>query len=246
MSLRALMLLPMFALVACGGAAPAEKNLDSLDRELAEGIAVNAADPVLEGALQDQIMVDPQLAQKANNDAVRPPSQPYSAPIPSPDVAAAPEPPTGSVKTAPAPAKTCPQCDVRNDSLTLGALARRQTDARTSNCVGTMRYAAGWANRLPRDLPLYPGARVIEAAGSTAGRCAMRAVTFSTNQPIGTLVDWYYTQATNAGYSAEHQSDGDMHVIGGTRGKDGGAYVLFLTERDGGGTNVDLIANNGQ
>jgi hypothetical protein len=48
-----------------------------------------------------------------------------------------------------------------------------------------------------------------------------------------------------AGYSAEHQLDGAQHILGGTRGRDDGAYVLFLTPRKDGGTDVDLVANNG-
>jgi len=60
------------------------------------------------------------------------------------------------------------------------------------------------------------------------------------------VMDWYYTRATNAGYSAEQQADGGQHVLGGTRGRDGGAFALFLTGRRDGGTDVDLIANNGR
>ncbi|MQH18694.1 hypothetical protein EI065_25620, partial [Escherichia coli] len=62
---------------------------------------------------------------------------------------------------------------------------------------------------------------------------------------LQTVVDWYYTRVTNTGFTAEHQSDGTQHTLGGTRDRDGGAYVLFLTPRRDGGTDVDLIANNG-
>ena len=33
-----------------------------------------------------------------------------------------------------------------------------------------------------------------------------------------TMLDWYYTRASKAGYASEHQADGDEHVMGGTRG----------------------------
>lgn len=245
MTAKAFLLLPALLLAACGSGASEDANLDSLDNELAEGVANNAADPVLTAALQDQIMVDPQLAQKANKDAIRPPSQPYSAPIPSTDIAGDGAASVGALKSAPAPTGTCKQCTVRDDALTLGALAQAQKTRGTANCVRSMRYGAAWANRLPKDLPLYPNAKVIEAAGSSDGGCALRAVTFTTSQPMKSLLDFYYTRATGAGYSAEHQSDGNQHVLGGTRGRDGGAYVVYLSDRTGGGTDVDIVANNG-
>jgi hypothetical protein len=61
-----------------------------------------------------------------------------------------------------------------------------------------------------------------------------------------TMIDWYYTKAVRGGYTAEHQVDGDEHILGGTRDRDGGAYVLFMTARSDGGTDIDLVANNGQ
>jgi hypothetical protein len=243
------------ALLACGTAAD-DRNLDSLDNELVEagsGVA-NASDPAMTSALHDQIMVDPALAQQSNADSVRPPAQPYSGGVPPVGIA---QPPGGGVasagaatsetiKPAPAPAsKDCPGCQAARDSLTLGALASRQQDKRTSGCAGAMRYSARWAERLPADVPLYPSARVSEAAGADTDACHLRAVSFSTSAKLQTVLDWYYTRVTNSGFSAEHQSDGTEHTLGGTRERDGGAYVLFLTGRRDGGTDVDLVANNG-
>ncbi|MDB5703776.1 MAG: hypothetical protein JWN66_892 [Sphingomonas bacterium] len=242
------------ALAACGSRSDGDRNLDTLDNELVDGNSANASrDPALMSALQDQIMVDPTLAQQANNDAVRPPAQPYSGAVPPDGIAV---PPAGAaattgaarsetLKKAPAPAADCPQCDAARESLTLGALAARQKDKRTSGCAGNMRYSARWAQRLPADLPLYPDARVSEAAGTEDGGCALRAVSFASSAPLQTVLDWYYTRATNAGYSAEHQADGSEHVLGGTRDRDDGAFALFLTSRADGGTDVDLVANNG-
>jgi hypothetical protein len=245
------------ALAACGSRGDRDRNLDSLDNELVEGGTVgNTRDPALTSALHDQIMVDPTLAQQANNDAVRPPAQPYSGAVP-PDGIAVPA--SGAAATSgastsetlkktPAPKAdgSCAQCEAARESLTLGALAARQKDKRTSGCASSMRYSARWAERLPADLPLYPDARVSEAAGSQDGGCAIRAVSFKSSASLQTVLDWYYTQATKAGYSAEHQADGPQHVLGGTRGRDGGAFALFLTSRNGGGTDVDLVANNGR
>ncbi|MFH7218159.1 hypothetical protein ACHWGM_28060 [Klebsiella pneumoniae] len=47
-----------------------------------------------------------------------------------------------------------------------------------------------------------------------------------------------------AGYSAGHSTDGKQHVLGGVRGND--AYVVYVTARAGGGSDVDLVSNAGR
>lgn len=209
----------------------------------------NVTDPQLASALHDQIMVDPQLGRQANGDAVRPPGQPYSGGVPSDAVAAnSDQIDNGPLMKTPAPtpySKDCTQCAAAREAVTLGGLATRQKDSRTNQCASSLQYSASWAQRLPRDLPLYPQARVTEAAGSTAGQCALRVVSFSTAQPMQTMLDWYYTRAIRSGYTSEHQVDGDEHILGGTRDRDDGAYVLFMTSRPDGGTDIDMVANNG-
>jgi hypothetical protein len=253
--LLGILVLPL-ALAACGKP-DTDRNLDSLDNELVDAGAgaANTSDPAMTAALHDQIMVDPALAQQSNVDSVRPPAQPYSGGVPPVGIAQPPGTAPGSatgaatsetVKSAPAPSsKDCPNCKTARESLTLGALASNQSDKRTSACGGAMRYSAGWAEKLPADVPLYPGARVIEAAGANSASCSLRAVSFSTSAGLQNVLDWYYTRVTNSGFTAEHQSDGTQHTLGGTRNRDGGAYVLFLTGRRDGGTDVDLVANNG-
>lgn len=213
-----------------------------------DSAGANGVDPALASALQQQIMVDPALGQQANGDTVRPPGQPYSGGVPADGVAAAGAIKDGDLMHAPAAVtadKSCKECAAAREATTLGGLAARQKDARTSGCAANLQYAAAWANRLPPDLPLYPQARVTEAAGTETGQCALRVVSFSSPQPMQTMLDWYYTRAVRAGYTAEHQVDGEEHILGGTRDRDSGAYVLFMTARPDGGTDIDLVANNG-
>lgn len=231
------------ALAGCGGPA-GSGNVDALDGELA---SANGTDPALRSALQDQIMVDPSLASQANGDSIRPPGQPYSAQAPSTGVAAHGAVNAGELMRAPPPVEggKCEQCATAQESMTLGALAARQSDGRTAGCASTLQYSAAWADRLPADLPLYPQARVTEAAGSQGGTCALRVVSFTAAAPMQNILDFYYTKAVRGGYSAEHRKDGAQHVLGGTRDRDDGAYVVFLTPRSDGGTDIDLVANNG-
>lgn len=217
------------------------RNLDSLDNQLA-GDNSNAA---IRGALNQQIMVDPALVQQSNGTALRPPGQPYSAEVPPAGIGAG-KGATGTLKHAPAAtAKGCDACGTKKGALTLGELANRQQTAGVGNCSAKVTYSAGWVNQLG-DLPVYPGAHVIEAAGSNHGDCALRIVNFTTPAPAQRVIDYYYTQATNAGYDAEQQTDGRERVLGGTRAKDGGAYIVFVDPSDGGGSSVDLVVNNGR
>jgi hypothetical protein len=213
-----------------------------------DSASANGVDPALASALQQQIMVDPALGQQSNGDTVRPPNQPASGGVPADGVAAAGAIKDGELMHAPAAVtadKSCKECAAAREATTLGGLAARQKDARTSGCAANLQYAAAWANRLPPDLPLYPQARVTEAAGTETGQCALRVVSFSSPQPMQAMLDWYYTKAVRAGYTSEHQVDGEEHILGGTRERDSGAYVLFMTSRPDGGTDIDLVANNG-
>lgn len=225
-------------LAGCSKPPASQQDLDSLDRELTEGAKpANQRDPALTAALRDQIMVDPALTQSANTNVVRPPSRPDPGAIPPERVAGRGDGVTAAdLKPVPAARGDCPQCRKADGALTLGELARRQ-DGGAPACTGSVSYSAGWANRLPADVPLYPDARVAEAAGNAA--CGLRIVSFASAAPLGRVLDWYHARVTRAGYSAEHQADGSRHVLGGTRGE--AAYVVYASPRPGGGTDVDLL-----
>lgn len=240
----------VLALAACSSAADEDANLDSLDAELTNTAAANqpGKDPALMSALQSQIMVDPSLAQQANTEALRPADQPFAAPIPSESIAA-PEtapaaPQTGPLMKAPAPRADCPQCETAKQAVTLGGLAARQKAPGIGPCVGGMRYSAQWAARMG-EVPLYPQARLVEAAGNAANGCALRVASFTTGADVQAVLDWYYTRTTGVGYASEHQAADGAHVLGGNRDRDQAAFILFASPRDGGGSQVDLIVNNG-
>ena len=238
MPIRPSVPLALAAVMLVAGCHSSEKKVDALDNSL----VANDQDPALMGALNDQIMVDPALTKQANGAAVRPPAEPYSAGVPA---TAGADQATGPLRHAPAAGKDCPECTSRKGALTLGELASRQGGAGMGNCSADVKYSAAWVNRLG-DLPVYPGAQVSEAAGSDKPGCALRIVSFTTTAPADRVIDWYYTQATKAGYDGEQQSDGKERVLGGTRAKDGGAYVVFVDPSDGGGSAVDLVVNNGR
>lgn len=229
------------ALASCGKPPAAQQDLDGLDKELTDS-AGNSRDPALTAALHDQIMVDPALAQSANANVVRPPSRPDAGSVPPDGIGArADGVDPATLRHAPAAEADCPECKRADGALTLGELARRQANRGIADCAPRIGYSASWANRLPADLPLYPDARIAEAAGAQG--CGLRIVSFASAAPMARVIDWYYTQARRAGYAAEHRTDGTRQVLGGTRGE--AAYMLYVSPRAGGGSDVDLIVNTG-
>ena len=228
-------------LAACSKQPATQQNLADLDAELTAA-PKDQRDPALAGALRDQILVDPALAQSANDNAVRPPSRPASGAVPPDGIGAASDGvDAAALKPAP-PARDCPGCRKTDGALTLGELAKRQPQVAAADCAPRLRYSAAWATRLPVDVPLYPDARVAEAAGAVD--CPLRVVSFASGAPVGKVIDWYYGKMRGAGYSADHQADGDTHVLGGTHGD--AAYILYVSPRAGGGSDTDLVTNGGR
>ncbi|MDQ4088428.1 MAG: hypothetical protein M3177_10535, partial [Pseudomonadota bacterium] len=87
--LRAGTFAALLALSACGEAA--ENNLAAIDNAL----LANGADPALTSALEDQILVDPNLVQQAHPNTVRPPEAPVQAQYPAGSAAEGPAAPVG-------------------------------------------------------------------------------------------------------------------------------------------------------
>ncbi|VXD00583.1 hypothetical protein [Sphingomonas sp. AX6] len=235
--MRATLTLPiLIALAACGDA-PSEDPLAALEREL----AADAGDPAVVVALADPITTDPMLSARANTNSVRPPSGPFTAPIPASDVAARGN--TADLiareKLEAAPAATgegCSDCANAREALTLATLAAPIA----GQCGAQLGYSNGWATRLSDAVPLIPNARVIEAAGASSQRCDLRVVRFWSDLPPDTLTDWYFTRAKAARYASDRQADTVGQRLAG-RHPDGQRYALFVDPRDGGGSDVALV-----
>ncbi|MBB3909810.1 hypothetical protein [Sphingomonas desiccabilis] len=224
--------LSLLALAGCEGADPGDDNVAALDAELTGNDKAAAA-------LGNRILVDPKRLAGTNERRANPTTPPRPA------TAANAADATERLLAAP-PAKragACPECDAARRAVTLAGAPQRAGTAPV-DCTRNLTYATDWAKRLPPDLPLHPQAKLTEAAGSQVSGCRFRVVSFTVEAPLGQLVDWYYTRATRAGYASGHQLDGNEHVLAGSRGRDGGVYVLFLAP-DGPRTNIDMVLNKG-
>ena len=208
---RAAAIAGLLALAGCGGGDA--NNLAAIDNEL----LANGVDPALTSALEDQILVDPNLVQQAHPNTVRPPETPVQAQYPAGTAAE--------------------NARIEQASGSTGAASGGGA------CAGSFQYGPQWANRLPPQFPLYPGGRITEAAGNQGGDC--RVVTFRTRDGYERVLEYYRGVAIRAGFSAEHQVRGRDHVLGGVNARTDGAYYLIVTPLDSGAEGA-LIVNNGR
>ena len=222
------------SLAACGSNEASDEELAKLDDNL-------TSDPAMNDALEDAILVDPDLTDQANRNAIRGANGAADGSVPpgtgADGSSAAKAALGGKILSAPKPR----QMTSDDEGLTLGDKAELQA-ARSSKpvCNEELRYDMNYANRMPPEFAVYPKANVQEAAG----RCDLRVVSFATATPIKNIIDYYYTRAKRSGYDAEYLMRGSEHVLGGTRDSDDGAYVITLNKRSGGGTVVDIVASN--
>jgi hypothetical protein len=237
-------------LAACGETTPDEAAVAELDNKLVG----KGTDPEMNTALNDRILVDPDMTDSANVNTVKAATKPLSGSIPADagyEGDASIEALNGAkLMRAPKPTvvgeEDCTNCG-SNRGQTLGALAADQGVTRgKGTCDAKLQYGAGWATRMPAEFPVYPRGRVKEAGGVDGGICDIRVATFTTSASMQNVVDYYYTRARKSGFSAEYQLRAGEHALGGTRDNDGGAYFITFNSAPGGGTSVDIVANNGR
>jgi len=203
------------ALLSACSTAP-ENSLAAIDNE----IAAADIDPAVTSAIEDEILVDPNLVQQSNPKGIRHPERPLQAPYPAADL-------------------------VQTGANVPGGVGASSGAPIASPCGVPFQHGAEWAERLPAEFPPYPGGRVTEAAGADNGNCRARVVTFATDHRANQVLEWYRGVAMRAGFDAEHEMRGQDHVLGGVNGATDGAYLVIVTP-EAGGSKVALIVNNGR
>ena len=206
-------------------------------------------DPALSGSLDEPIMVDPDLVgQNRANSAADMPSQDGSLPTVdnNPEAIAAAR--AEALRLVGGPGRMRKAPDGREVSGSLPADASLTAAARAAaapganpNCAERAQYTMQWAARLPGPFPVYPRGAVQEAAGTDAAGCALRVVNFVTPVPLGEVMDFYFTRARNAGFSAQRVlQDGD-DVLAGIKGE--ASFVVYARRLPSGSTEVDLVTS---
>jgi hypothetical protein len=114
------------------------------------------------------------------------------------------------------------------------------------NCANQFVSGLNWATRLPAGIELYPGAKVIEAAGSDQGDCHIRIVSYVSDAAPQAVVDWYQAAASKGGYAPQHWRRGAEQFVAGTRLPEGDAFHVTVSADADAGSSVDLIVNHGR
>ncbi len=227
------------AVLALAGCADREERAEPLGDD----------DPALSAALADPIMIDPDLAgQNRANSAAALPSQDGSLPTVDNNreaIAAARADALklvggpGRMRKAPEPREVAGALPA-GASLTAAARAAAAPGADAS-CAERAEYTMQWAARMPAPFPVSPRGATQEAAGTDAAGCSLRVVNFVTPVPLGEVMDFYFTRARAAGFSADRVLQDGEDVLAGTRGE--ATYAVYARRLASGLTEVDLVTS---
>ncbi len=227
-------ILPLMMLAACGG------NADDAPSD-------GEVDPASQAALNDPIMVDPDLAgQNEANAALTGgggASLPAELTTPAAIQAAMEEAMAlvgGSVHLKPAPKAKAVAGEIPETAV-LTAASRAAVLPGGADCAAAAEYSAVWAARLPVTFPVYPRGSTQEAAGTDKGQCSLRVVNFLTPVGLDDVLSFYHSRAVNAGYTSEHLKVGNDNIISGTKGA--ASFVVYARRQAGGLTDVDLVTS---
>ena len=199
-------------------------------------------------ALNDPIMVDPDLASQNRGNSALSGGGPAQGDLPdfnrSPEEAdaarAAAQTQLGSaLQAAPAPGVTAPKSRLAG-AITMPAVAAASGIA-SQACAEGMGFTFGWAAQLPAGLQVYPRGHTLVAAGNDTNGCKVRAVRFVTPVAVSDAVDFYFAQARAAKLNPERRREGEDEVVAGKPGT--GSYAAYVRKRADGLTEVDLISS---
>lgn len=202
-------------------------------------------DPAVVQALGDQIMVDPDLSQQNEANAALTGGTDHSLPpvtatreaIEAARLEAAdlvggvtkllpPEGPMSEGEPLPEPAL-----------YSVTELARLTPGA--ARCTDDASFTAAWAAKVPPQFPIYPRGNTIEAAGSDAGGCALRAVRYLTPVEVDDVIAFYAARARQFGLATTYAKRGEHEVLAGSKGA--ARFAVYVRRRASGIAEVGLV-----
>ena len=205
-------------------------------------------DPAAQAALNDPIMVDPDLSAQNRGNSALSGGGPAQGDLPlftrtPEEIDAAHAAAQTLLGNAPAPAPLAASTADKSrlaGALTMPAVAQASGLA-SQACADQLGFTLGWAARLPAGLPIYPRGHALVAAGSDAGTCKVRAVRYVTPVSVGDAVDFHYAAARAAKLPAERRREGADEVIMGKQGNT--AYAIYIRARSDKMTEVDVLTS---
>lgn len=224
---------PFLLLAACSGGEDAGPDAEM--------------DPATQAALNDQIMVDPDMTNQNDANAALTgegnTSLPAELTTPEAIQSAREEAMAlvgGSVNLKPVPKPRSIVGEIPETAV-LTAASQAALSPGGTDCSSAVEYSASWAARLPVSFPVYPRGSTQEAAGTNKGQCSLRVVNFLTPAGLDDVLSFYHSRAVNAGYTSEHLKVGNDNIISGTKGN--AAFVVYTRRQANGLTDVDLITS---
>lgn len=198
-------------------------------------------DPAVVQALNDPLMVDPDLSQRNEAAAALTVSTDTRLPVLSatPEAIAAArdeaakavggadrlvQPPPAAGQVAGLPSSWSARAHLR----ALGAEAP---------CLAALEGGMAWAARMPLALPIYPRGAALGAAGIEKPGCRARAVRFATAVPVAEVVAFYWVRARGARLAPHHLAAPGRAVL---RGGNGDLAFDVRIGGEGGETVVEL------
>lgn len=203
------------------------------------------SDPAVTGALGDNIVVDPEMADgngsalAADEGEITLPPQDRSPEAIADAKAKAASIAGGALKPLPSPSDGA--VETLSQSAATAAQVAEQSRLAKTDCTTRLGYSNTWAAKVPATLPIYPRGAVQEAAGVAGDGCAMVVVNYATPVKPEDVMGFYRAMAGKGGYGADYKRDGDEYVIGGTKGAK--AYVVYAHDLGNGVTEVNLITS---
>ncbi len=203
-------------------------------------------DPAAAAALNDPVMADPDLASQNRGNSALTGGGPANGDLPifkrSPEEADAARSAAqallgGPIAAAPPPSETAKESRLAG-MLTPQAIAAA-TKLAPAGCAEQTEYTMAWAAKLAPGLEIYPRGHTVQAGGSDAPGCKLRAVRFVTSVEVADVIDFYFASAAKTKLTPEHRREGADEVVTGRRGSAG--YAVFVRKRGDGLTEVDLI-----
>ncbi len=231
--LSTIAILPLLAIAACS-----QEPQDGGD---------GLSDPATEQALNDDIMVDPDLANQNEGGAALSGNSNATVPAQNRTPEAIEDAKnkafalvggSDGMKALPSPRRYGSRVP---EGAALTAAARAAAQPNGAKCADNAEYSAAWAAKLPAIFPVYPRGTTKEAAGTDIGECSLRVVNFLTPVPLDDVLAFYYSRATTAGYRVEHAIAGGDNIVSGTKGD--ASLVVYGRRLSSGLTEIDLITS---
>jgi len=225
--------LPAIALAACG---------EAVAPDLAN--AATNGDPLLARALNDPLMVDPDLAHRNEANAAITIRHDQALPAFAASEAAAQRAREAGRRQLLelAPVLDLPDAAIGEGAAKLGDKHTASTIiealAGPNACRGGLSEDFGWAARLPDVAQVAPHGMVQQAAGKDADGCSLRVVRYLTSATIDDALEYHFNQAHRARLRIERFSEPEQ-ILQASRG--GTQFFVHARPGPAGVSAVDLI-----